>query len=232
MDYSTPGSSIHGIPQARVLKWVAIPFSRGSPQPRNWTWVSCTARRFFTNWATRKARTLLAFNFEQSNSSKNFKNFMILYSLHFARVSEGQTFINFQFHPTWTCDIYIYIYMSKLVEVQYIVGPISFHSIVLKFICRIEWNQFYGGLYSAFLDFFLNLSSLPYSLKYKFIVFIVVVQALSHLRLYNHMNCSMPDFLVLHHLPDIVQTHVRWVNDAIQSFHLLSPPSPPALNLF
>ena len=119
-----------------------------------------------------------------------------------------------------------------LVTYIYIVGPISFHSIVLKFICRIEWNQFYGGLYSAFLDFFLNLSSLPYSLKYKFIVFIVVVQALSHLRLYNHMNCSMPDFLVLHHLPDIVQTHVRWVNDAIQSFHLLSPPSPPALNLF
>ena len=35
MDYSLPGSSIHGVLQARILEWVAIPFSRGSSQPRN-----------------------------------------------------------------------------------------------------------------------------------------------------------------------------------------------------
>ena len=45
----------HGILQARVLEWVAIPFSRGSSQPRDWTWVSCIAGRFFTSWATREA---------------------------------------------------------------------------------------------------------------------------------------------------------------------------------
>ena len=39
MDCSLPGSSIHGIFQARVLEWVAISFSRGSSQPREWTWV-------------------------------------------------------------------------------------------------------------------------------------------------------------------------------------------------
>ena len=39
----------------RILDWVAYPFSRGSSQPRNWTRVSCTAGRFFTNWATREA---------------------------------------------------------------------------------------------------------------------------------------------------------------------------------
>ena len=38
MDCSLPGSSIHGILQARTLKWVAISFSRGSSQPRDWTW--------------------------------------------------------------------------------------------------------------------------------------------------------------------------------------------------
>ena len=43
MDYSPPGSSVHGILQARILEWVAIPFSRGSSQPRYWTWVSCNA---------------------------------------------------------------------------------------------------------------------------------------------------------------------------------------------
>ena len=43
-----PGSSVHGILQARILKWVAVPFSRGSSQPRGQNWVSCIAGRFFT----------------------------------------------------------------------------------------------------------------------------------------------------------------------------------------
>ena len=54
MNYSPPGSSVHGVLQARVLEWVAISFSRGSSWPRDWTWVSCIAGRFFTIWATRK----------------------------------------------------------------------------------------------------------------------------------------------------------------------------------
>ena len=52
MDCSLPGSSIHGIFQARVLEWVAISFSRGSSQPRDQIWVSRTAGRRFTIWAT------------------------------------------------------------------------------------------------------------------------------------------------------------------------------------
>ena len=40
MDCSPPGSSVHGILQARTLEWVAMPFSRGSSQPRDWTSVS------------------------------------------------------------------------------------------------------------------------------------------------------------------------------------------------
>ena len=58
MDCSPPGSSVHEIFQARILEWVAISFSRGSPQPRDWTQVSCTAGRFFTNWAAREALIL------------------------------------------------------------------------------------------------------------------------------------------------------------------------------
>ena len=41
MDCSPPGSSVHGILQVIILEWVAIPFSRGSSQPRDWIWVSC-----------------------------------------------------------------------------------------------------------------------------------------------------------------------------------------------
>ena len=48
MDCSPPGSSVHGIPQSRLLEWVAISFSKGSSQPRDQTWVSCIAGIFFT----------------------------------------------------------------------------------------------------------------------------------------------------------------------------------------
>ena len=47
VDCSPPGSSIHGILQARILEWGAVSFSRGSSQPRDWTRVSCIAGRFF-----------------------------------------------------------------------------------------------------------------------------------------------------------------------------------------
>ena len=55
MDSSLPGSSVHGILQARILEWVAIHFSRGSSQPRDRTQISCIAGGFFTIWATRDA---------------------------------------------------------------------------------------------------------------------------------------------------------------------------------
>ena len=45
------------------------------------------------------------------------------------------------------------------------------------------------------------------------------------------MDCSMPGFPVHHQLPGFAQTHVHWVGDAIQPFHPLSSPSPPAFNL-
>ena len=55
MDCSPPGSTVHGILQARILEWVAIPFSRGSSWPRNQSWVSFIAGGFLTVWATREA---------------------------------------------------------------------------------------------------------------------------------------------------------------------------------
>ena len=55
-DCGLPGSSVHGILEARILEWVAIPFSRGSSWPRDRTWVSHIAGRFFTVWATRETQ--------------------------------------------------------------------------------------------------------------------------------------------------------------------------------
>ena len=55
MDYSPPGSSDHGILQARLLEWVVLPFSRGSSPPRDTTRVSPVVGGFFTIWATGEA---------------------------------------------------------------------------------------------------------------------------------------------------------------------------------
>ena len=53
MDCSLPGSSVHRILQARILEWVAIPFSRASSWSRDHTCVSCIACRFFTICGTK-----------------------------------------------------------------------------------------------------------------------------------------------------------------------------------
>ena len=53
MDYT-----VHGILQARILEWVAFPFSRGSSQPRDQTQVSRIAGGFFTRWATKEAQPI------------------------------------------------------------------------------------------------------------------------------------------------------------------------------
>ena len=56
MNYSPPGSSVHGIHHARILEWVAILFSKGSLQLWHGTQVSYIAGGFFTSWATKEAQ--------------------------------------------------------------------------------------------------------------------------------------------------------------------------------
>ena len=57
---SLPGFSVHGILQAKILEWIAIPFSRGTSQPRDRTLVSWLIGRFFTIWATEKRSPILS----------------------------------------------------------------------------------------------------------------------------------------------------------------------------
>ena len=75
MDCSLPGSSVHGIFQARILDWVVISYSRGSSWPRDWThasYVSCTGRQILCHCAT-------------LGSSYHFK-YMLLICSHFSEV--------------------------------------------------------------------------------------------------------------------------------------------------
>ena len=53
LDCSLPGSSLHGIFQARILEWVAIFYSRGSSQPRDWTCVFCLGRQILYHWVNK-----------------------------------------------------------------------------------------------------------------------------------------------------------------------------------
>ena len=58
MECRPPGSSVHGVLQAGILEWGAIPFSRGSSQPGYWTRVSCIEGKLFTSWATRETHII------------------------------------------------------------------------------------------------------------------------------------------------------------------------------
>ena len=75
MDYSPPGSSVHGILQAGIPEWVAIPFSRGSSQFKDQTWVSGIVGRFFTSEPPGKPiiNSIYAFIKTHSNTIKMFK---------------------------------------------------------------------------------------------------------------------------------------------------------------
>ena len=78
IDCSLLGFSDYGIIQARILEWIAVSFSRVSSQPRNWTRLSCTAGRFFTDRAMRE--TLLSFYYVLCGSTSFFN---ILYSFEY-----------------------------------------------------------------------------------------------------------------------------------------------------
>ena len=84
LDCSPSGSSVHGIFQAGILEWVAISFSKGSPQPRDQTQVSCvscTAGRFFTCWAIREAPSIGCFPVSPSYTSISVLMLFICISL-------------------------------------------------------------------------------------------------------------------------------------------------------
>ena len=82
IDCTPPGSSIHGILQARILESIAMPPSRGSSPPRDWTQVPCIAGRLFTMWTTREGAREATREFALARicktQEKSVKNFCVL----------------------------------------------------------------------------------------------------------------------------------------------------------
>ena len=86
IDYRLLGSSVYGIFQARILEWVAIPFSRWSSQLRDRTWVSYIAGRFLTIWAIREALRILewvAIPFSRGSSPPRDQNWVFCIASRF-----------------------------------------------------------------------------------------------------------------------------------------------------
>ena len=71
MDCGPPGSSVHGILQARIPEWVPMPFSRGSSRPSDWARVSCIAGGFFRVWATREDHVPVKLNLKNRQKSRS-----------------------------------------------------------------------------------------------------------------------------------------------------------------
>ena len=102
MDCSAPGSSLHGISQARILEWVAIFSSRGSFQPRDWICGSCgicTGRWILYHWATWEVRP----------------PGLLLTICPFPLLEKRNLFFKIYF---WLCCVFTATYWPSLVEVS------------------------------------------------------------------------------------------------------------------
>ena len=87
MNCCSPGSSVHGILQPRILEWVAFPFSRGYSQPRDRTQVSCIAGRHFNLWATRESNGIGSAHFSSPSLQQiNFLWSSVEYNIDFAKI--------------------------------------------------------------------------------------------------------------------------------------------------
>ena len=120
LDHSLTGSFVHGILQAGILEWVAISFSRGSSQPRDWTCISCIGRLVLYHWATREALGKFGFSCKPEVLTFLLKLMTISYFLHWSSRSLLITTISFNFYfiyISWpglffsfTCFIFIYVF--------------------------------------------------------------------------------------------------------------------------
>ena len=95
MDCSPPGFPVHEIFKARVLEWVVISFSRGSSQPRDWTWVSCMVGRCF-------------FHLSHQESKIIYPNYILIVRWYTSMTSEIQILLYILFINFGIIIIYIY----------------------------------------------------------------------------------------------------------------------------
>ena len=204
---SPPGSSAHGVLQARILEWVATSFSRGSSRPRDLTQVSCIADRFFTSWATREApgseylpcaryfiRCWVIWGFKKiafpsiEALTEKENNLMESWSCCFSSIC---------LHPTVLC------YNSPQVPLASQIIPILFPLQAPLFPSIPQMLVCFHALYFVFFSLWYSYS--PRVISYNptwWLKVVVVVQPLNHDWLFrtSWTDCSMSGSCVLHYL--------------------------------
>ena len=110
MDYT-----VHGILQARILEWVAFPFSRGSSQPRDQIQVSHIAGRFFTSWATREAQENWSGEYTKANNE--IRNYVYLLSIQYMQTKHFERKFNQNFESCYK-KVKVAEWKVKVVESQ------------------------------------------------------------------------------------------------------------------
>ena len=149
MDCSPPGSSVHGILQARILEWVATSYSRESSQPREWTCISCLAGRFFTVEPPRKP------HLEAHYSPKQPAD----HSVHLRTPMLAVALLKFpcEWLPgTMTCQHLTKPHNGYLISHQSCVMPISFFA---RGLCIGKWHHYSAR--GSFRPWRLPLTPLP-----------------------------------------------------------------------
>ena len=220
MDCNPPGSSVHGILQARILEWVATSFSRVSSQPRDWTWVSCIARRFFTEEGDHRgwdgwmaSLTRWTWVWRNSRSWWWTGRLGVLQFMESQKVGH-----NWATELSWTeC-----IQDGKNKNLSYSISPslLPVQSFFLPhFLLSFQQACFLSSPTHCLRPILLyTLDSLCHwplflILFFTFSCCCSVIQWC--LTLWNSMDCSMPGFPVFYYLPKFAEIPVHWVDDAI-----------------
>ena len=121
----------HGILQARILEWVAFPFSRGSSQPRVRTQVSRIAGGFFTSWATREAQSAHV-SFSVSFNQVFFLAILIG-SLYYNRLKVERCGLCPRYHKKTGVEIWEHIVNDSdwgKVELSHVYIPLNSHCLI------------------------------------------------------------------------------------------------------
>ena len=126
------GFSIHGIFWVRILEWLAISFFRASSQPRDWTWVSCIAGRFFPNWTTKEApcpwylTLILIWTWMRGDAATCPHMTWVILGVYAGFLS-----LQFQIHPSPFCSVPLWLtWLNAIMELP---CPLPF-----SWVCVIE----------------------------------------------------------------------------------------------
>ena len=197
--------------------------------------VSCTGNWILRHYATWEALIctylssfcwLFSDNFCNSFSfSFLFLSFLVIWWLYLVLYLDSFFFCLCIYYRLLVCDFP----WSCISLVAFKIPSLSLIFFILITMClSMDLFRFilYRTLCSSWTWMFVSFSQWE---KFSAIQFSSVTQSCP--TLCNPMDCSMPGFPVHYQLPELAQTHVHWVSDAIQPTHPLSSPSPPAFNL-